>query len=51
MSIIRQESLFDLQDLYNIEPTQNYDAILSCIDMDSILVRFVLHRLYERHFA
>ncbi|GGE45718.1 hypothetical protein GCM10011391_25690 [Pullulanibacillus camelliae] len=37
MSIIRQGSLFDLQDLYDLEPTQRYDAILSEFDTDSIL--------------
>ena len=39
MSIIQQGSLFDLQDLYDLEPTQRYDAVLSCIDMDSILYK------------
>ncbi len=37
MSIIRQGSLFDLQDLYDLEPTQRYEAILSSIDVDSIV--------------
>lgn len=37
MSIIRQESLFDLQDLYDLEPTQRFDAIFSAIDIDPIL--------------
>jgi len=36
MSIIRQGSLFDLQDLFNLEPTHRYDAILSAIDLDAI---------------
>lgn len=39
MSIIRQGSLFDLQELYDLEPTQRYDAILSSIDVDSILFK------------
>lgn len=36
MSIIRQGSLFDLQDLFDLEPTQRYDAILSAVDTDVI---------------
>ncbi|GAA3315507.1 hypothetical protein GCM10020331_010570 [Ectobacillus funiculus] len=27
MSIIRQESLFDMQDLYELEPTKRFEAI------------------------
>lgn len=37
MPIIRQESLFDLQDLYNLEPTQRFDAIFSAVDIKPIL--------------
>jgi transposase len=37
MSIIRQGSLFDLQDLYDLEPTHRYEAILSSVDVDSIV--------------
>lgn len=36
MTIIRQESLFGIQDLYDLEPTQRYDAVLSAIDLDLI---------------
>lgn len=36
MSIIRQESLFSIQDLYDLEPTQRYDAIVTTIDIDTI---------------
>jgi len=36
MSIIRQPSLFSIQELYDMEPTQKYDAIISAIDMDAI---------------
>lgn len=36
MVIIRQESLFDIQELYKMEPTQRYDAIISAIDLDKI---------------
>lgn len=38
MPIIRQESLFDIQDLYDLEPTQRYNAIFSTIDMDSAVL-------------
>jgi transposase len=37
VSIIRQGSLFDLQDLYDLEPTHRYEAILSSVDVDSIV--------------
>ncbi|MGM0943497.1 MAG: IS5/IS1182 family transposase, partial [Bacillota bacterium] len=37
MSIIRQESLFDIYDLLEMEPTQRYEAIISEIDVDAIL--------------
>ena len=36
MTIIRQPSLFSIQELYDMEPTQKYDAILLAIDMDAI---------------
>ncbi|MEQ6391320.1 IS1182 family transposase [Bacillaceae bacterium S4-13-58] len=36
MSIIRQESLFSIQELYEMEPTQKYEAIISTIDLDAI---------------
>src|SRR5699024_631447 len=36
MTIIRQPSLFSIQELYDMEPTQKYDAILSAINMDAI---------------
>jgi len=31
MSIIRQESLFGMQDLYELEPTKRFDAIFSTL--------------------
>ncbi len=37
MPIIRQGSLFDLQDLYDLEPPHRYEAILSSIDVNSIV--------------
>src|SRR5690625_1689406 len=36
MAIIRQMSLFSIQELYDMEPTQKYDAIISAIDLDKI---------------
>ena len=36
MTIIRQGSLFDLQELYDLEPTQRFEAIFSAIDLDQI---------------
>ena len=33
MTIIRQGSLFDLQELYDLEPTQRFEAIFSAIDI------------------
>lgn len=38
MPIIRQGSLFGIQDLYDLEPTQRFDAIFSTIDMDSAIL-------------
>lgn len=37
MTIIRQGSLFDLQDLYDLEPTQRFDALFSTIDIEPLL--------------
>jgi transposase len=36
MTIIQQGSLFDLQELYDLEPTQRFEAIFSAIDIDPI---------------
>lgn len=36
MTIIRQYSLFGIQELYDMEPTQKYEAIISAIDLDAI---------------
>ena len=36
MPIIRQESLFSINELYAMQPTQRYDAIISVIDIDHI---------------
>jgi transposase len=36
MPIIRQVSLFEIQDLFNLEPIHYYDAILSAFDLYAI---------------
>lgn len=36
MTIIRQESLFSIQELYEMEPTHRYESIISVIDLDAI---------------
>ncbi|RKJ24378.1 transposase, partial [Butyricicoccus sp. 1XD8-22] len=36
MAIIRQGSLFDLQELYNLEPTHRFEAVFSAIDIEPI---------------
>lgn len=36
ITIIRQPSLFGIQELYDMEPTEKYDAIISAIDLDAI---------------
>jgi len=36
MTIIRQPSLFSIQELYDMESIQKYDVIISAINMDAI---------------
>lgn len=36
VTIIRQESLFDLQELFDLEPTQRFEAVFSAIDIGQI---------------
>jgi|SRR5690625_2760518 len=36
MTIILNPSLFSIQELYDMVPTQKYDAIISAINMDAI---------------
>jgi|SRR5690625_709512 len=36
MTIVRQETLFDIQELYGMEPTHRYETIISAIDLDKI---------------
>jgi len=43
MTIIRQPSLFSIQELYDMEPTQKYDAIISAIDLD-----FIYHEVKKK---
>ncbi|MDQ0258109.1 hypothetical protein J2S74_005574, partial [Evansella vedderi] len=38
MSIVRQVSLFSMQILFDLEPTQRYDEIFSAIDINPILI-------------
>ncbi|PLR88958.1 transposase [Bacillus sp. T33-2] len=38
MPIIRQGSLFGIQDLYDLEPTQRFEAVFSTIDLDSAVL-------------
>ena len=55
MPIIRQESLFDIQELYDLEPTQRFEAIFSTIDIDPILAvvmkKSLLGRPVELNYA
>jgi len=37
MSIIRQGSLFDMQDLYELEPTKRFEAIFSTLNIEPLL--------------
>ena len=37
MSIVRQESLFSMQNLFDLEPTQRYDEIFAALDINPIL--------------
>ncbi|HHW38411.1 MAG TPA: transposase, partial [Bacillales bacterium] len=48
MTIIRQGSLFDIQDLYDLEPTQRFEAVFSTIDIDPILARVTKKSLLGR---
>ena len=38
MPIIRQESLFDMQDLYELEPNKRFEAIFSTLHIEPLLV-------------
>lgn len=44
MPIIRQESLFSIIDLLEMELTQLYDSLLESVDLDSIF-----HALNKKH--
>src|SRR5699024_10021870 len=43
MTIIRQPSLFSIQELYDMAPTQKYDAIVSAMDLD-----FIYHEVKKK---
>jgi len=43
MTIIRQFSLFGIQELYDMEPTQKYEAIISALDLD-----FMYHHVTKK---
>lgn len=36
MTIIRQQTLFSIEELYEMEPTQKYEEIMAAIDLDTI---------------
>ncbi|TES54230.1 IS1182-like element IS662 family transposase [Halalkalibacterium halodurans] len=46
MTIIRQGSLFALQDLYELEPTHRFEAVFSTIEVDPILAVVSKKTLY-----
>lgn len=46
MTIIRQGSLFDLQDLYDLEPTHRFEAVFSTIDIYPVLAVVSKKALY-----
>lgn len=46
MTIIRQGSLFDLQDLYNLEPTHRFETVFSAIEIYPILAVVSKKALY-----
>src|SRR5690625_5472195 len=39
MTIIRQECFFSIQELYDMQPTQKYNEIISAINMDLIYAK------------
>lgn len=43
MSIFRQGSLFDLQELFDLEPTHRFEAVFSTIDVPSIV-----HQIWKK---
>lgn len=46
MSIIRQGNLFGIQDLYDLEPTQRFDAIFSTLNMEPLLLQISKKTMY-----
>lgn len=55
MTIIRQGSLFDLQKLYELEPTHRFEEIFSTIDIDPVFAvvtkKSILGRPVELNYA
>lgn len=43
MSMFRQGSLFDLQELYDLAPTQRFEAVFSAID-----IRPIIHQVWKK---
>lgn len=46
MSIIRQGSLFGMQDLYEMEPTKRFDAVFSTLHIEPLLVAVSKKNVY-----
>lgn len=46
MPIIRQESLFGIQDLYDLEPTRRFEAIFSTLTIEPILAAVSKRSIY-----
>ncbi|MED3038018.1 IS5/IS1182 family transposase [Bacillus thuringiensis] len=46
MPIIRQESLFDIQDLYDLEPTRRFEAIFSTLTIEPVLATVSKRSIY-----
>jgi transposase len=44
MPIIRQGSLFNMQDLYEIEPMKQFEAIFSTLHIETFLFAFTKKR-------
>ncbi|QOS98314.1 hypothetical protein JNUCC42_17625 [Brevibacterium sp. JNUCC-42] len=53
MSIIKQERLFEIQELFDLEPPNVFEAIFSTLDIEPILfcflkIRSLVARIIER---
>jgi len=45
MTIMQQPSLFSIQELYDIQPTEKYDAIVAAINLDIIHYEVMKNRI------